>query len=335
MVKSSAAAHPSGATRPILHSATLRTEPAALRVIGLEKRYERLQAVDGLSFEIHPGEVFGLLGPNGAGKTTTISVLATRLKPSKGDAQVFGHSVTDDLLRVRELIGVVPQELSLYPKLTAAENVRFFGRMYGVPPAELESRIDSLLGLVGLEVRRDDYVAIFSGGMKRRLNLAMSLVHAPRLLLLDEPTVGVDPQSREHIFDIVRRLRAQGTAILYTTHYMEEAETLCDRLGIMDEGRIIATGTLDVLLSDTGCAEVIEIRGLPSPDAVRGLQSLAGVCKVDIHAGVAKLFVSRAAELLGPLHQVIAPYADSISLQIAPLSLGDLFLRLTGKELRD
>jgi ABC-2 type transport system ATP-binding protein len=288
-----------------------------------------------MSFEIHAGEVFGLLGPNGAGKTTTISIVATRLRPTSGDAIVFGHSVLTDVAAVRRMIGVVPQDIALYPKLTAAENVRFFGRMYGVPKRHLEKRLDELLTLVGLEGRRDDEVATFSGGMKRRLNLAVSLVHEPKLVLLDEPTVGVDPHSREHIFSIMRDLRQQGTAILYTTHYMEEAERLCDRLGIMDEGKIIAMGTLEVLLAEAGCAEIINVRGLPATADLSRLHGAPGVCRVEPQAGGVRLFVTSAARVLTPLQQLIGRSPDGVSVEIAPLSLENLFLQLTGKELRD
>jgi ABC-2 type transport system ATP-binding protein len=307
----------------------------ALRLEGLRKRYGTIEAVAGLSFEIHAGEVFGLLGPNGAGKTTTISVIATQLRPTSGDAIVFGHSVRHNVAEVRRMIGVVPQEISLYPKLTAAENIKFFGRMYGVPKDELERRLDELLELVGLETRRDDYVDIFSGGMKRRLNLAVSLVHQPKLLLLDEPTVGVDPHSREHLFSIVRRLRNEGTAILYTTHYMEEAERLCDRLGIMDEGKIIALGTLDALLAEAGCSEVVELRGLPPAADLSRLQSTPGVCRMEVEESVTRLFVSNAAAVLAPLQQALSRYPEHVMVQITPLSLENLFLQLTGKELRD
>ena len=320
---------------PILHPAPERTGPAALRVEGLHKRYGAIEAVAGITFEIHEGEVFGLLGPNGAGKTKTISVVATQLRPSSGDAIVFGHSVRRDVAAVRRMIGVVPQEIALYPKLTAAENIRFFGRMYGVAKADLEERLDALLRLVGLEGRRDDYVATFSGGMKRRLNMAVSLVHRPRLILLDEPTTGVDPHSREHIFQIVRGLRDEGTAIVYTTHDMEEAERLCDRLAIMDEGTIIAMGTLDELITQLGCAEIIQLRGLPATADLSRLQTSAGVCRVESHDGVTRVFVTSAARALAPLHQAIGRYADQVSVEITPLSLEALFLQLTGKELRD
>jgi ABC-2 type transport system ATP-binding protein len=319
----------------ILHPVAARTGGIALRVEALHKRFDAIEAVAGLSFEINEGEVFGLLGPNGAGKTTTISAIATRLRPTSGDALIFGNSVRTDVAAVRRVIGVVPQEISLYPKLTAVENLKFFGRMYGVPKSELAQRVDELLALVGLDARRDDYVDTFSGGMKRRLNLAVSLVHNPRLLLLDEPTVGVDPHSREHVFSIVRRLRDEGVAILYTTHYMEEAERLCDRLGIMDQGKIIAMGTLDALLAEAGCSEVVELRGFLPTVELHRLQGTVGVHRVETHDGVTRLFVSNAARVVGPIGRVLGRYADGVTIEIARLSLENLFLQLTGKELRD
>lgn len=314
---------------------TAQEGEVAVAVRHLRKAYGSTVAVHDLSFEIHTGEVFGLLGPNGAGKTTTISMIATQLRPTGGDAFVFGHSVQRDTQRVRRLIGLVPQEVSLYPQLSARENLKFFGRMYGVKGAVLERRVDHLLELVGLENRSTEPVAQYSGGMKRRLNLAVSLVHEPRLLLLDEPTVGVDPHSREKIFSIVRQLRDEGIAMLYTTHYMEEAERLCDRLGIMDEGKIIALGSLLELLTAAGCSEVVQIRGLPSMAEVSVLHSVPGVCRIEVHTGDVRLFVSHAARVLGPLSQFLDRYGDGVAVEIAPLSLENLFLQLTGKELRD
>ena len=319
---------------PILHPAAVRTGRPAIQVTGLRKQYGDIEAVAGLDFELFEGEIFGLLGPNGAGKTTTISMLATRLLPTAGDAQVFGHSVRTDIYQVRRLLGLVPQEVALYPKLTGAENVRFFGHAYGVPRADLRVRVAEMLALVGLEGRGDDLVDTYSGGMKRRLNLAVGLVHRPRLLLLDEPTVGVDPHSREHIFQIVESLRDEGTTILYTTHYMEEAERLCDRLGIMDEGKIIAIGSLEQLLASASCSEIVEVRGLPPTADLRGLQTAPGVCRVEHEGGVLRLSVTRAADMLGPLHQALRSY-NNVSVAITPLSLERFFLQLTGKELRD
>jgi ABC-2 type transport system ATP-binding protein len=310
-------------------------EPAVLKVDGLKKRYRSIEAVAGLSFEIRAGEIFGLLGPNGAGKTTTISILATARKPSGGDATLLGHSISREPDVVRRMIGVVPQEISLYPMLTAQENLAFFGSLYDVKGPQLESRIDELLRFVGLSGRRNDYVSTFSGGMKRRLNIALALVHKPKLILLDEPTVGVDAQSREHIFEILRQLREEGHAILYTTHYMEEAQELCDRLAIVSHGKIIAAGTFDELLRHLDCAETVEIRGLPHGTDLAAIKAAGGVCDIQSDDGVVKLFVQSATRLLGPLHKVISSSTKPVRVRIEPLSLEDVFLQLTGKELRD
>ena len=307
----------------------------ALRVQGLQKRYGVREAVAGVSFEVREGEVFGLLGPNGAGKTTTLAMLATQRRPSAGDATVFGHRLSTEVRVVRRLIGIVPQALALYPRLTAAENLRFFGRVYGVESGELEERIDELLQFVGLAERRDEYVATFSGGMKRRVNLAVGLVHRPKLLLLDEPTAGVDPQSRERIFAIVRQLRAAGNAILYVTHYMEEAEQLCDRLGIMDQGKLLAVGTLDELLAQRGCEESIEVRGLPPGTDFGPLQAAEGPCRIERSHGVTRFFIRNAAQFLAPLQQIISRATGPVHVKMGPLSLEHLFLHLTGKELHD
>jgi ABC-2 type transport system ATP-binding protein len=213
----------------------------------ITKRFGDRTAVDGVTFTIGRGEIFGLLGPNGAGKSTTVNILSTYLTPDSGQITIAGEAGTNRMA-IKQHIGVVPQELALYDDLTARQNVDFFARIYGVPADERRPRTDDVLAQVGLEERADDFVTAFSGGMKRRLNLAVGMVHGPDFLMLDEPTVGVDPQSRQNIFDIVRRLKAAGTTILYTTHYMEEAEQLCDRIAIMDNGKIIAMGTLDELL---------------------------------------------------------------------------------------
>jgi ABC-2 type transport system ATP-binding protein len=307
----------------------------ALRVEGLQKRYGTKEAVAGVSFEVCEGEVFGLLGPNGAGKSTTIAMLATQRRPLAGDATLFGHRLSTEVRAVRRLIGIVPQDLAVYPMLTAAENLRFFGRVYSVKGVELEERSDELLKFVGLEGRRDEYVATFSGGMKRRLNLAVGLVHRPKVILLDEPTAGVDPHSREHIFAIVRRLRAAGTSILYVTHYMEEAEELCDRLGIMDQGKLIAVGTLNELLAQLGCAETIEVRGLPPGTDLGLLQAAGGACRMESSDGVTRLFVRNAAQFLAPLQQTVSRSTGPVHVKMGPLSLEHLFLHLTGKELHD
>ena len=218
-----------------------------LDVRDLHKTFDEHEVVRGVSFHIDAGEIFGLLGPNGAGKSTTINMLATYLKPTKGTATVAGIPISETE-RVKRSIGLVPQEIALYKDLTADENMHFFGEVYGLHGAALNARIDELLDRVGLLDRRNGKVDNFSGGMQRRLNLAAGLIHNPPLLMLDEPTVGVDPQTREAIFELAEQLRDNGTAILYTTHYMEEAERLCDRIAIIDEGLIVAEGTLSELL---------------------------------------------------------------------------------------
>lgn len=306
----------------------------ALRVDGLSKRYGAIDAVTDVTFDIRQGEVFGLLGLNGAGKTTLISMLATDRRPSGGDAYLFGRRITKEQRAVRAMIGVAPQELAIYPMLTVAENLRFFGRIYGVGRSELASRIEELLNFVGLEGRGNDLVMTLSGGMKRRLNLAVALVHRPKLILLDEPTVGVDPQSREQILKIIRRLRDNGDAVLYTTHYMDEAEGLCDRLGIMTDGKLVAVGTLAALLTNHVFSEIIELSGLPSRIDLGAIQVLDGVWRVEHVDGVLRLFVKRGADLLGPLQKIISRSDRNVRLKIAPTGLENLFLHLTGKEFR-
>jgi ABC-2 type transport system ATP-binding protein len=238
---------------------------ALVAVRGLTKRFGQRTAVDDVSFSIRRGEIFGLLGPNGAGKSTTVNMVSTYLPPDAGEVTIAGHSVRDGMA-VKRLVGVVPQEIALYDDLTALENADFFARIYDVPRSERKMRAQEVLEQVGLADRARERVKGFSGGMKRRLNLALGLLHRPAFLMLDEPTVGVDPQSRERIFDIIRDLQQKGTTLLYTTHYMEEAEQLCNHIAIMDDGRIIAMGTLEELLR-LRVAEVV-------PERPRGLEQL-------------------------------------------------------------
>jgi ABC-2 type transport system ATP-binding protein len=312
-----------------------RTHPGlALRVDGLSKSYGARNAVTGVSFDVHHGEIFGLLGLNGAGKTTLISMLAAELRPSTGDAVLLGLSIRSQCRAVRRMIGVAPQQMAVYPTLTAVENLRFFGRIYGVRRAELADRIEELLHFTGLQDRRNDRVATYSGGMQRRLNLAVALVHRPRLILLDEPTAGVDPRSREEILKMVGRLRDDGNAILYTTHYLTEAEGLCDRLGILNEGRLVAVGSLEALFADLESSEVIELSGLEGRIDLAPIRAVGGVCRVVRGRGLVRLYVKRAADLLGPLQKIIMR-DRSVRLKVAPLGLEDLFVHLTGSEIRD
>ena len=223
--------------------------PAHVQVSDLVKTFGKIEAVRGVSFTIGTGEIFGLLGPNGAGKSTTINMMCGYIEPTSGDTTIDGVSVRQEPMRVKRMIGVVPQEIALYKDLNAMENLEFFSELYGMPKKERRARAEDVLHFVGLYDRRKDAIKTFSGGMQRRVNMAIALVHTPGFLMLDEPTVGVDPQSRENIFDTIEKLRDQGTTILYTTHYMEEAERLCDHIAIMDEGHIIAMGTLEQLLA--------------------------------------------------------------------------------------
>ncbi len=218
----------------------------------LRKSFEHVQAVDGVSFTIGQQEIFGLLGPNGAGKTTTIRMLSTVLTPDDGDVVIGGHSVLSGGNQVRKIIGVCPQSLALYTELSAMDNLVFFGRMAGLGGREAKAAAEENLDVVGLRERAGDAVSKFSGGMMRRVNIAIALMGRPSLLFLDEPTVGIDPQSRNHIFETVLRLRDEGMTVLYTTHYMEEADRLCDRIGIMDSGRLIALGSAHELKSGVG-----------------------------------------------------------------------------------
>lgn len=223
--------------------------PVEVNVQDLARTFGKHEAVKGVSFTIGKGEIFGLLGPNGAGKSTTINMMCGYLAPSSGDTFVEGVSVSKEPRKVKRILGVVPQEIALYQDLTSMENLAFFGEIYGLSSKERKERSEDVLRFVGLYDRRKEPVKVFSGGMQRRINMAIAMIHRPSFLLMDEPTVGVDPQSRENIFDTIEKLRDQGTTILYTTHYMEEAERMCSHIAIMDEGRIIAMGTLEQLLA--------------------------------------------------------------------------------------
>jgi ABC-2 type transport system ATP-binding protein len=280
-----------------------------LRLQDVRKAFGSVVAVDGLSLEIQRGEVFGLLGPNGAGKTTTINIALGQLSPDTGTVTLDGAGSPADP-RARRQIGVAPQSLALYEALTAEENLRFFGKLYGLFGMALSRRVAELLDLVGLQDRCRDRVKTYSGGMKRRLNLAVALVHDPALLLLDEPTVGVDPQSRNAIFDLVAKLHAEGRTIVYTTHYMEEAQRLCDRAGIIDHGRLLALDTVDGLLQRHGGKSVVVAEGSE------------GEIRLDTDDPVAELARWQSQGRLR-------------SFRVERPNLESVFLRLTGRTLRD
>jgi ABC-2 type transport system ATP-binding protein len=314
----------------------LRAVSSAVMLRDLRREYAGHEVVRGVSLEIREGEIFGLLGPNGAGKTTLLSMISTRIRPTSGDAWVHGKHVVHDVDAARRLLNVAPQEEALYPSLTAAENLSFFAELYGVPRAQRRQQVSEALDVVGLSSRKDDRVATYSGGMRRRLNLGCALVSAPRLVLLDEPTVAVDPQSRAHIFDAVRALRARGTTILYTTHYLEEAENLCDRIAIMDDGRVVACGTLPQLLSLSNANEVIDLRLLHPPETVAPIEAVDGVRKVEAVGNEVRIFTTRAQQALPRVYRAVSALGQSIiRTRVTPVTLDDVFLELTGKELRD
>jgi len=304
---------------------------------GLVKRYGQRTAVDDVGFHIEPGERYGLLGPNGAGKTTTISMVCGLLRPDAGNVDVAGRRVDPGATAAKAAIGYVPQEIALYPDLTGRENLRFFARLYGLRGARRDERVDACLDLVGLAERADERVDTYSGGMQRRLNIAAGLLHEPRLLVLDEPTVGVDPQSRNAILESVESLGRSGLAVLYTTHYMEEAQRLCDRIGILDEGRLVAEGTREELVALMGGRDRVRLTADGSLDALATcLATVDGVEQVTTADGVVELTVRDARQALPRVFAgATASGAALTGVDVIEPDLEAVFLHLTGKALRD
>ena len=306
-----------------------------LAVSGLTKSFGDLTAVNGVGFTVEEGETYGLLGPNGAGKTTSISMIAGLLEPDAGTVTVGGESITVRSTRGRARIGLVPQNLAIYPDLTCRENLQFFGRLYGLGGDSLKRRIGEVLEVIGLVDRADDLTKEFSGGMQRRLNIGIGLLHQPQLLILDEPTVGVDPQSRNAILTAVEQLSSQGLAVLYTTHYMEEAERLCDRVGIIDEGKIKAEGTRRQLVSIVGEKDRIVITGELNSVADR-LREMEAVDDVFVSDHRLDVMVREASSVLPALLVRVAEAGGVVSsVEIEEPNLEAVFLHLTGKALRD
>ncbi|MFK5688294.1 ABC transporter ATP-binding protein [Ornithinimicrobium sp. LYQ92] len=309
----------------------------ALEARGLVRRFGTVTAVDDVSLSIGAGETVGLLGPNGAGKTTAISMMAGLLRPDAGTVQVAGESMLDAPLRAKRHLGLVPQELAIYPELSARDNLRFFGRLQGLGRGELTHRVGEVLETVGLGERATGASKNFSGGMKRRLNIAIGLLHRPTLLILDEPTVGVDPQSRNAILESVEALTDQGMAVLYTTHYMEEAQRLCDRIAIMDEGRVRAAGTQDELVESSGRVDTIALRGGGDLDvAATAVRALPAVQQVVRDGETLRLTVPRAAGSIAEIVSVVSGAGMRLTdVQVARPDLESVFLQMTGKALRD
>jgi ABC-2 type transport system ATP-binding protein len=307
-----------------------------IRAESLSKSYGDKKAVDQVSFELRRGEIYGLLGPNGAGKTTTLSMLAGLLQPDEGRILFEEVDLAAHPLEVKRELGVVPQEVALYEDLSARENLRFWGGLYGLRGARLKQAVDRALDQVGLADNADARVSTYSGGMKRRLNLSLGLVHSPRVVLMDEPTVGIDPQARVNILDVVHGIAADGTTVLYTTHYLEEAERLCQRIAIMDHGKILAEGTLEELERMLGDGELVTVRGSFEGDALDQLGEIPGVRLVGSGEGQVVLAVSGGGKgAVDLLSRVLASDLPVDGVSIQPPGLNSLFLKLTGRELRD
>jgi ABC-2 type transport system ATP-binding protein len=315
---------------------------AFLEVVDLSKHYGSRRALDRVSFGVEAGEMFGLLGPNGAGKTTLLSIISCLLNADGGEVRLQGRRLDPGDREVRRLIGIVPQELAVYHELTARENLTFFGELYGLDDVDLRRRVDEVLEAIGLVDRADQRAATFSGGMKRRLNLGAALVHRPALLLLDEPTAGVDPQSRNHLFEGVRRLNAGGMTVLYTSHYMEEVQGLCSHVGIMDRGRLVACDTLPRLLQRLD--GVIRFRVTSLSDALLERLGALPDCKLVQPEGRASadtwpLVELRCHDVQGTLLRIGTVLADSgaqaTDLEVEEQTLERVFLHLTGTALRD
>ena len=310
-----------------------------VEVTHLKKNYGDNQAVKDVSFAIEEGELFSLLGPNGAGKTTTISMLSCLLEPSAGDASIAGHSIRQQPMEVKRVIGVVPQEIALYEDLSAHENLMFWGHMAGMSGAMLKRRVDEVLAQIGMRDKAKQRVKTYSGGMKRRVNIGVGLLHRPRILFMDEPTVGIDPQSRRNILDSVKELNRQGMTVLYTTHYMEEAEELSHRVGIIDNGQLIALGTQAELTKMIGQQDTLRLHLAEGTDVealAAALRTLPDILQVSTRDSEVILLVPEAEIAISP----VIVKADQLQVKIRSVDMQEpnleaVFLHLTGRALRD
>lgn len=305
-----------------------------IQVSNLSKSYAALQAVDQISFSIEKGEIFGLLGPNGAGKSTTLNMMSTLLQSDTGTIVIDGVKLNGNAKEFKRMIGVVPQEISLYEELSAYDNLLFWGNLYQIPAKELRERIETTLALIGLSDRKKDLVKTYSGGMKRRINIAAALLHQPKVLLMDEPTVGIDPQSRNHIFEVIETLNKQGMTIIYTTHYMEEVERLCKRIAIIDSGKIIAQGTQEELQELVPGKESIQLTfELLSETQTSKLQQALPFKMIQReHILTIEASVKELSKIITSCNDLKLEIND---IQLKKINLETIFLSLTGKQLRD
>ena len=308
-----------------------------IEVKSISKSFDGTEAVKDISFTIDKGEIFGILGPNGAGKSTIVNILNTLVKPDKGDVIIDGINIKENGDRIKLIMGVVPQEIALYEGLSAYENLIFWGGLYDIPKQELKAKVNKALETVDLAYRKDDKIRTFSGGMKRRINIACSLLHNPRILVLDEPTVGVDPQSRNHIFELIERLNNEGMTIIYTTHYMEEAERFCDKIAIIDVGRIIAQGTLKELRKISDARDLLTIK-LSNPDneTISRITSANPLILFDSTTNSLKVeCVNISKEISIIINHIQDSQGVIERIYTQGTNLESIFLKLTGKQLRD
>jgi len=308
-----------------------------LEIRNVSKKFGNIQAVDDVGFDVQNGEVFGLLGPNGAGKSTLISIMTTLLKPDKGDVIINGHNLNRKSSEAKRILGFVPQEIALYPTLTARENLMFWGRMYNLKGTLLKERVEEALEIAGLTDRAKGRIDTYSGGMKRRINIAAALLHKPKILIMDEPTVGIDPQSRNHILETVVKLNKEGMTVIYTSHYMEEVEYLCTRIAIMDHGKIIATGSKEELRQLVGNRETINVKISNAGSAViENIRNISGVDSISLQDNELSIIAASADAILARVISALDSLRCRIhSMEVEQPNLESVFLHLTGRALRD
>lgn len=308
-----------------------------IKVISVSKTFGNIEAVKNISFSIGKGEIFGILGPNGAGKSTIVNILNTLVKPEKGDVIIDDINIRNDGDTIKLIMGVVPQEIALYEELTAYENLMFWGGLYNIPISVLKANVIRTLEMVDLSNRKNDRIKTFSGGMKRRINIACSLLHNPKILVLDEPTVGVDPQNRNHIYEVIERLNSEGMTIIYTTHYLEEAERLCKTIAIIDSGRIIAQGTLKELRELIDAKDLVTIKlANMNDETISRISSTGLLCRFDIISNTLKVECENISNDISGIISSIETSGGIIeNIYTQGTNLESIYLKLTGKELRD